>query len=133
MRIVVDANVVLAFLLPDAVGAEQLRRASRIASPELVVPEVLHASRRLERSSQTYPSLQAVIGFFERIVLVPSMAVARDAYAIASRIDHSVYDCFYAAVAHAQGASLLTADVRFAKKLMAIGFDVIALEHHPKP
>jgi predicted nucleic acid-binding protein len=38
---------------------------------------------------------------------------------MAKRIDHSVYDCLYAALAVERRATLITADRRFAEKLRA--------------
>lgn len=51
--------------------------------------------------------------------LVPLQALQDQAHSLALRRDHSVYDCFYVALAMREGAPLLTADRRLAQRFAA--------------
>ncbi len=60
--------------------------------------------------------------------LLPITAAASQyldaAFALALKINHSVYDCLYAVVAQANGATLVTCDAKFAAKLNPTLFEV---------
>jgi predicted nucleic acid-binding protein len=51
----------------------------------------------------------------------PSRAHAVRAAELADRLDHSVYDCLYLALAQAEGDVLLTADTAFERKTRVAG------------
>ena len=54
--------------------------------------------------------------------IIPSAVLLRDAFMLAERLDHSVYDCAYLACAHHLDAPLLTADQHFVGKAHQAGF-----------
>ena len=55
--------------------------------------------------------------FFD--ALVSATALAPRAVAIAVQLDHSVYDCLYLALAEAEQATLVTADIQLLAKVSA--------------
>src|SRR5450631_3582282 len=91
--------------------------ATSVVAPELIVAELLNARWKVVRSGASAPSLDSVLGLFDRVHLVTSLPYAVDAAALAQRLDHPVYDCLYAVLAKRENAQLVTADRRFAAKL----------------
>ena len=89
--------------------------------------KVLNARWKVARAGAAAPALDAVLGLFERIHLVPALPYAVDAATLAQRLDHPVYDCLYAVLAKRENGRLATADRRFAAKVAQDSVDVIAL------
>jgi predicted nucleic acid-binding protein len=107
--------------------APLLADATDILAPELIVTEVLNARWKIMRSGASAPSLDNVLGFFDRIQLVTNLPYAADAAALAQRLEHPVYGCLYAVVARRERARLITADRRFAGKLIDGAVDIVTL------
>jgi predicted nucleic acid-binding protein len=93
-----------------------------LASPvELLAPEMLCAefanavwsmvrSRVIDRA--TAREIVAEFLIRRRIALRPTEPLMADATDIALRLGHPVHDCFYLALARAEGCRLVTADER---------------------
>ena len=64
--------------------------------------------------------------FFD--ALVSASALAPRAVAIARQLDHSVYDCLYLALAEAEQASLVTADIQLLGKVRATSWEPWAID-----
>ncbi|MCY4122825.1 MAG: type II toxin-antitoxin system VapC family toxin [Acidobacteria bacterium] len=120
MRFVVDASVAVKLLVdePDSGAARALAASGQeLHAPRLMVAEVANALWRKARQGQ-----------FERTDAGAAMAalsdmpmrwnddetVGADAVRLALALDHPVYDCVYLALAHRIGATVVTADRRFA-------------------
>jgi len=120
MRFVVDASVAVKLLVdePDSGAARALAASGQeLHAPRLMVAEVANALWRKARQGQ-----------FERTDAGAAMAalsdmpmrwnddetVGADAVRLALALDHPVYDCVYLALAHRIGATVVTADSRFA-------------------
>lgn len=91
-------------------------------APDFLIAEVCNAawrSARLGRISQAQVDAIAanLPRFFDSLVRASSLA--RRAVAIAGQLDHPVYDCLYLALAEAEQAELVTADMRLLSKVQA--------------
>jgi predicted nucleic acid-binding protein len=127
VKAIVDASFAFVMLATPERAAPLFVDATDILAPDLIVAEMLNARWKILRSGAAAPSLDTVLGFFDRIRLVASIAYAADAARFAQLLDHPVYDCLYAVVAKREGARLITADRRFAAKLKAEAIDVVML------
>ena len=135
---VVDASVALKWFVEEE-GSQAARGLfegrSPLEAPELLIAEVCNAGWRLALSgalpwAQFDAMTKEVGGLIDRIwSLAP---LARRAGAIARRLRHPVYDCFYLALAEGRGTQLITADRRLLERLAAsewrsLGLDLYGL------
>ena len=123
MRWGVDASVALKWVVIEDGRAEarQFLLANHdLIAPEFLMVEVANALRTkvvrgqfaVESGSGALDAVQAAIADF-----VPDRLLVADAFSLASRLQHSVYDCLYLACAARHDATVLTADKRFLDKL----------------
>ncbi len=125
MRLVVDASVAVKWLVEEE-GSESAARLLEgdydLHAPRLMISEIANALWRKVRLGE--------IGRGEAGVLaaaVPEMPlrwsndefVCADAVRLAIALDRPVYDCVYLALGHRIGATLVTADTRFANAVAA--------------
>lgn len=125
MTLIIDASVALKWFLDDdephaAEARAILASGESLIAPDLVIAETCNAAWRGVRAgrlSQTQAQgiSRSLPGLFE--TLVNGSALAESGIAIAIELDHSVYDCFYLALAGARDALLVTADTRLLGKL----------------
>lgn len=123
MRWVVDASVALKWVVIED-GREDARQLlltdDELIAPEFLVVEVANALRTKIARGQFAPdsgaaaleAVQTAIGRF-----VPDRSLVAGAFSLATRLQHSVYDCLYLACALSQDATMITADARFVDKL----------------
>ena len=120
---VVDASVVTKWFVDQTLSdfAERVQASRRpLLAPQLMISEVTDALRKHVRVrditlNQASAALQSLPNWFSEIV--PMQGLASPALAIARRIEHSAYDCFYLALAESRSASLVTADTRLINRL----------------
>ena len=126
---VVDASVAIKWLVEEeeSKSAERLLDADYdLHAPRLIVSEIANALWRKARLGE--------IGRGEAGALaaaVPEMPlfwsdderVCADAVRLALALDRPVYDCVYLALGHRIGATLVTADTRFANTVAATEHD----------
>lgn len=134
MTLVVDTSVVVKWVVEE----EDSERAQHLLGLPLAAPDLLGAElgnalwKRVVLRKELVP-LQAQRGL-ERacaaISLVPSAPFADRALALAMRLAHPVYDCFFLALAEELDVPLVTADNRFLQRLRrdAVGARVIHLK-----
>jgi predicted nucleic acid-binding protein len=115
--VIVDASALLVSLA-DAKAARALRGAE-LSAPDLLIPETLNAFWRLARAKRKVPERAVILTLLDQIRIVPSRPYAARAADLAEQLDHPVYDCLYLALAEADSDILITADVRFARKIRA--------------
>jgi len=130
VSLVVDASVALKWFLSEEPHASQalavVQSGATLIAPDFVIAEVCNAawrSARLGRISQAQVNEIAAIlpRFFD--AFVSAAGLAPRAVAIARQIDHPVYDCLYLALAEAEQASVVTADMRLLEKVRAISWE----------
>ena len=128
MRYVLDANVALKWVLPEADSDKALRlRADtqagvhELLAPDVFAVEVAHALARAERKGDI-PVGDAELHLLNILStspqFQPSLAILRRALAISSAARIGVYDCLYVALAEREGCELVTADDRLVKNLL---------------
>jgi predicted nucleic acid-binding protein len=127
MKVVVDASTAFVMLATPERVAQILAAATSVLAPELIVTELLNARWKVARSGAPAPSLDSVLGLFDRVQLVASLPYAVDAAVLAQRLDHPVYDCLYAVLAKRENSQLVTADLRLAAKLTNDVVDVVTI------
>ncbi|MDO9709169.1 type II toxin-antitoxin system VapC family toxin [Paracraurococcus lichenis] len=123
-ELVVDASVVLKWLVdePDVAWARRVATSSYVLiAPDLLHSEVANALWRIRRkgllSERQHFELYDRLSDFNLQFLVLEHPLHAASLALATRLDHPVYDCLYLALALARGAALATADTRFARAI----------------
>jgi predicted nucleic acid-binding protein len=99
--------------------------ADTVIAPELVIAEVCNAAWKAWRRGELGPEhRQRIAAHITRAYdrLTPLSTLAERALAIAGTLDHSVYDCFYLALAEAEAGQLVTADRRLLAKVTGTPF-----------
>lgn len=115
--IVADASVAVKWLVPEADSAIARRLPEQpLCAPDLIYAEVANALWAKLRRRQLSPG--AAEAAAARIPGLPISAVADAdlapaAFALAVRLNHAAYDCFYLALAIERGIHVVTADGRF--------------------
>ena len=122
-QIVVDASVAVKWLVdePQADAARRLLDARfELHVPRLMAIEVANALRRKVQKGEVEASeATARIGFVHEgpLYWADDEEIASDALRIALAISHPIYDCIYLALAHRLGARVVTADMRFMRRV----------------
>ena len=123
MTLVVDASVLVAALTKQgehAGWAGSLMDVAEMSSPEIVLAEVAHAVRRLERTNAiaTVDASQAFSELLKlRLELYPFRPYAKRIWAL--RANLTAYDAWYVALAEHLGIPLATLDRRLVRSTQA--------------
>jgi len=125
---VVDASVLFKTLVsePDSDHADALVASSHVVVPEILYAEIANAiwARRRRRGLNDVTAQGLITDVLRAAFEVhsnrPHMARA---FALATAIDHPVYDCIYLALAEHLHIPLITADRRF---IAAVGKNHVA-------
>ena len=140
MTLIVDASVALKWYLDDEPHAPEaraiLQAGESFIAPDIVIAEVCNAAWRGVRVGRiSKPQAQSIARSLPRLFdeFVSGAALAERGVFIASELDHSVYDCFYLALAEARGVRLITADGRLLAKLGGSPWaaNAVALAEYP--
>jgi predicted nucleic acid-binding protein len=124
VSLVVDASVAFKWFLLEEPHATQalavLQDGATLIAPDFLIVEVCNAawrSARRGRLSQAQVDQIALClpRFFD--ALVSATGLAPRAVAIAGQLEHPVYDCLYLALAEAEQAGLVTADIGLIDKV----------------
>ncbi len=127
MRYVLDSNVAIKWVLPEAdtPKAVQFRNEIRqgvheILAPDIYAVEVGHALTKAERRGVIQPPLgvrrlQSVLRYPP--VLHAYLPLLPRAFEISSAARHGIYDCLYVALAERERCELLTADQKLINNL----------------
>ena len=115
-RLVLDASAVVRIIegsSESVVLHEALLAADLVIAPELMLTEVANALWRLQRAGQLdAASLQPLLARATALVdhIEPDRTLQPEALALATHLNHPVYDCLYLVLARREVATLLTAD-----------------------
>lgn len=127
MIYVLDANVALKWVLPEADSDKALRLRAELQAgvdqllpPDVFPVEIAHALTRAERRGDM-PIGDADVHLLNILSTSPrfhsALAILRWALAISSAARIGVYDCLYVALAEREACQLVTADDKLAKNL----------------
>lgn len=125
--IVVDASIAVKWFVveQDHVSALQLLDQEHVLiAPDLIFSETTNVLwKKVRKGEATTEQCERAVGslsdFFQGVI--SSAGVISNAFKLATRLDHSVYDCVYLACAQGSGAKLATADKRFISRIRASG------------
>ncbi len=140
MRFVVDASVAVKWLVveEDADVARELATSGHdLHAPRLMASEVANAIWRKARTGGMERHAAGVL--LDNLPDIPvrwsaDEFVSADAVRLALVLDHPIYDCVYLALAHRIGATVVTADRRFANAVAPTehGESVLTLADYAK-
>jgi predicted nucleic acid-binding protein len=126
MTLIVDASVAVKWVLPE-VGSERAV-AIRTTDEDLIAPSLACAEignaiwRAVLRGNfsavEARENLKVAIAHYQRIILLEELTDA--AMALAIRLKHPIYDCFYLALAERERCALITADARLIAAAKAV-------------
>ena len=117
-RVILDASATIR-ILTDPESAEDLRAtisaAALVMAPALMLTEVANVIWKIERAGQlggTDPLdlLQDAAALVDH--LEPDATLLAEALALATHLDHPVYDCLYLVLARREVATLVSCDQR---------------------
>ena len=118
MSLIVDASIAVKWVAdePDSDRARAIFLADECCAPDLILAELGNALWKKQRAKlvsfeQAVAALQALP---DRMRLFENAALAPRALAIATELDHPIYDCFYLALAEREQLPLVTADGKLA-------------------
>lgn len=135
MTLVVDASVAMKWFVAEEPHIGQalaiVQDGATLIAPDLLVAEVCNAawrSAKLGRISQA--QVEEVAASLPHLfdALVSATRLAPRAVAIADQLDHPVYDCLYLALAAAERARLVTADMRLLGKVRGTAWERLAMD-----
>lgn len=115
-KLVLDASAVVRIIEGSALAAElheAVLAADLVMAPELMLTEVANALWRLQRAGQLQAdSLQSRLSMAAELLdhIEPDRSLQAEALALATHLDHPVYDCLYLVLARREVANLLSAD-----------------------
>ena len=124
--VVVDASVAVKWVIeePDSLLAAQLLDGRQLLAPDLLWAEcgsVLWTKVRRGLLAAQDAELACRVLRSADLRITPSEALVEKALSLALRLEHSVYDCLYLALALETDRPLVTADGRFAERVEASG------------
>jgi len=135
MRLILDSNVALKIVLPEADSGFALRLIDdfhagvhELLAPNVFYVEFAHALTRAERQGRVpangawylWKTVMADCPqFFETLPLM------QRAIEISSTVRIGIYDCIYVALAEQEGCDLVTADEKLIKNLP--GYPIVSL------
>jgi predicted nucleic acid-binding protein len=131
--IVIDTSVAVKWTVPESGTEAALALINdQLTAPDLFVVELGHVLTKKVRRREL-PVEVAAAAFVEvplQINLVESRALDQRAFELAIRLHHSIYDCYFLALAETAEAELVTADEVFVRKVreMDAGSPVRLLE-----
>lgn len=128
MMWVVDASVVVKWFVEErgsSAARTVLARGETLLAPELVLVEVSNTAwKKVKRKEMTLEQGEAMVRaiplYFDRLV-ESGMLIPR-AYALATRLNHPVYDCLYLALAEMESIKMITDDTRLIKAVAGTEF-----------
>jgi predicted nucleic acid-binding protein len=117
MALVVDASVAVKWVIEEALRdrALDLLADNEVIAPDLLLTEVRNVlAMRVRRRLTTVAEARAAEAAFRSIPLLiePTSELLEDAFELALRLAHPIYDCLYLALAVRRDLPLATADRR---------------------
>jgi len=127
-RVAVDASVAIKWFVPEIHSLDAARLLDEefvLCAPDLMGPEFANTLwKKARRREISQSEADEILGVFKKlpIEVVPSQVLLEDGFQMAVRLDCSVYDSLYLAVALYQDCPLVTADRKFHSAVAASPF-----------
>lgn len=124
---VIDTSVAFKWYVNEADSHLALRLLGSdemFVAPDVIIPEFANAGiRRAELGDISDAALDGMLGDLPEMFLeiFPAALLARDAVRAARELGHSLYDCFFLALAEREGIPLVTADKEFIRSAERAG------------
>lgn len=118
--IVVDTSVALKWFVAEDNAPEALALLSRaIVAPDLLQAELGHVlTKKVRRGELVHEQARGSFSAVRALLsLLPAPPFAQAAFELSLELRHSIYDCYFLALAVDHGLILVTADHRFARKV----------------
>jgi predicted nucleic acid-binding protein len=127
-RLVVDSSVAIKWFISEDDSRDALTPRDRyqLVARQLLVAECVNAFWKLARRSELTADEAALTCqslALTEVVLEDMTDLVAQAGTMAIAFDHPAYDCFFLALAAAEGLPFVTADLSLVRKLRAAGFD----------
>ena len=123
--IVVDTSVAVKWSVPESGTEAALALLGlSLSAPDVLIAELGHVLTKKVRVRQV-PAEIAAAAFIEipsQLLLVECRSLDRRAFQLALELHHSIFDCYFLALAEAAGGELVTADEVFVRKLRKTQF-----------
>ena len=121
MTLVADANIAVHWTLRSSWSNQALLllRHEKLIAPDLIVAEVASAFRNESLSApELLGRMRDGLEFLPRwfAEFVASAELRHLAFDFAARLDHSIYDCFYLALASIRETRMVTTEEKFIRK-----------------
>lgn len=136
MKLVIDASIAVKWIIDEEdhdLARGLLARFSDLFAPDFLLAEVGNVLWKKTRSGQlsgeqACKGLASMSSYFTE--LPPSAAFVERALALATSLDHPIYDCLYVACAESLAATFVTADEKFHRKALAssCNVEIVALK-----
>jgi predicted nucleic acid-binding protein len=123
MSLVIDASIACKWFFEEQGSAEAraiLATGELLLAPELIIPEVCNVAWRRLASGQigVEQGRLAITSLAHLIDEFATMAeLAGQAFDIAAKLSHPVYDCFYLALSEVTDSHFITADQKLVQRL----------------
>lgn len=119
---IIDASVAFKWFVFEEGSdtALSLLESSELNAPVLIASEVANAFRMKAAAEQLDPAItfaDELARLPRLLAIVDETSLAGRALEIARELQHPVYDCIYLAMAEQRGELLVTADMKFLRKL----------------
>ena len=124
MKLTVDASVVVKWFVPEALSEEArllLGDGLNLYAPDLVLVEFANTIWKKVRRGELadhQPYIDELPNLSEVITLYPAYDLLAPTAEIAQKLEHPIYDCLYLTCAETTGSMLVTADRKFANKII---------------
>jgi predicted nucleic acid-binding protein len=125
VSLVIDASVALKWVLIEDKRDQAL---ALLTEDELIAPDLLHIecanalTMRVRRGKMkavdAVDALQVILT--TPVLIRPSSTLVAKAHALSVELTQSAYDCLYLALAIAEGATLVTDDLKFGEPLRRV-------------
>ena len=126
--VVIDASVAIKWVVAEAGTAHALElRQRRLMAPDLLIAECANILWKKVRRGELLEQEALIAGGILRgadVALEPMSGLMEPALALAVRLGHPAYDCFYLALAEATAAAFVTADEVLVRRVKAAGLPV---------
>ncbi len=134
MKLVVDASVAIKWAVEEdgrVLARALIQEANLLIAPDFVLVEsasILWKKARIGEITREQAEVAVIEIRLPFSEMIPTASLADLAFKIALDLDHPIYDCLYVAAAVLSSASLVTADRRLLRAVVASPYEGLLVE-----